>query len=301
MGLDKAAARLGSFKEAAEELFVTQAAISHQIKALEEYLGQPLFQRLTRKVRLTEAAKSLAEELSDVFERIEAASAALTSQELSGEIKLTVAPIYGNRIILPRLGRFHAKYPDLKVRMLPSSGFVDLRKGDFNGGIRIGTGDWPGITGIHLHQIVVRPVTAPSYLEGKEPPFTPEEIAGMTLATVTNRIDDWPDWFRAAGYEPRDGFESIEYANPALAMDLAVSGLGTSLTDVVLSHEDVQAGNLVQLHPQLLRQDMSMYLVFPSGPTIDPRLTAFANWLREEVAALGEDGVEIGADLHPDP
>ncbi|MDH5797514.1 MAG: LysR substrate-binding domain-containing protein [Paracoccaceae bacterium] len=282
----EAAARLGSFKAAAEELHVTQAAISHQIKALEDDLDQELFHRRTRKVHPTAHARDFAARLTKAFQAISSATEELTQQQMEGEITVTMAPFYANRIILPRLAKFQELYPGLLVRPDMSSGVVDFRRDDIDAGVRYGMGDWPGLTCVLLHKDILSPVAAPELLKGWDLPIDPAIISGMTLGFDESTPGDWVRWLKAAGSDVTPHGTLIGYGNRARMMDMALSGLGVALADYRLTAADVERGNLVRLHPATIPSEKAMYIVYPATDHPDPRVIAFSDWLKDVLISL---------------
>ncbi len=264
---------------AAEELHVTQAAVSHQIKALEDDLGQKLFIRMTRQVRLTPKGEALSPVLTRAFEDIAIATSDVRDDALEGEIVVSVAPFFGNRMILPLLPEFHAEFSGIRIKPIMNAEVVDFDKDDFHCAIRYGTGGWKGLDEIHLVHNMVAAFATPSYLASRQLPVTLEEIAGMTLGSVVGREYHWIDWFKVQGYDPGDGLNLIDYNNKARALDLALAGNGVALDDIFLTAREVETGNLVQVHPFVHKQDTSMYLVFPSALKKDIRIRAFGDWL----------------------
>lgn len=280
----EAAARHLSFKEAADELHVTHAAVSHQIKALEETLGQKLFVRLTRQVRLTEAGQSYLPHLTEALDKIARATSDVSIQKMQGTLRLSIAPFYGNRMILPRLGKFHALYPELRIQPDMSSTLVDFRTSNINAAVRYGNGAWSGLSTLLLHKDNSAPCAAPSYVAGYTLPMQPENLCELTLAATAGREDEWYSWFDAVGYAPPQPPILVPYENRARALDLALSGHGVCLADLTLLRDDLASGQLVQLHPHEEQQSIGMYLVFPKSDQPDPRVLAFADWFKEELA-----------------
>lgn len=280
----EAAARHLSFKKAAEELFVTDAAVGHQIKALEEALDEKLFNRLTRKVELTRAGAAYYPRLKEALDEIEAATLEIFEGQKTGTLKLTAAPFYTNRLVLPRLREFKQRHPDMEVQISFEDEVVDFRTSEIDGGLRYGTGEWPGLKAVFLHGDQVSPVCAPSYLEGRQPPLEPEEIAEMLLGIGGHGDTDWRDWFQAAGSDLGEFPNTIDYPNRARMFDLALSGNGAVLGDLQLIASDLRKGNLVRLHPLAIPRPRAMYLVYPDTGKPDPRLESFGDWLREIVA-----------------
>lgn len=282
----EAAVRRESFTDAADELFVTQAAVSHQIKALEADLGRSLFRRQGRGVIPTEAARIFAREIGAAFDRIQAATHQLDENPMSGTLNISIAPFYGNRIVLPRLSRFHGLYPDIKVMPDMSSTVLDFRKSSIDAALRYGKGIWGGVTARLMHADALVPVAAPTLVAGRKLPLSPAEIAEMMLGVVDGDEDDWPNWFAKTGYTPVKPLNMLAYGNRARVIDLAFSGHGVALADLKLTAADVAAGHLVRLNETPMTGGRAMYLVYPETDYPDPRVTAFGDWFLSEVAAI---------------
>ena len=280
----EAAARHQSFKDAAQELNVTHAAVSHQIKALEEELDVKLFHRRTRKVELTPMAAPYARALTQILDQLASATADLGGTRMEGDLTVSCAPFYGHRMVLPRLARFHAAHPGLKVSPDMDSSMVDFGKSGGDAGVRYGLGDWPGLGQIKLHDDYLVPVASPALLEGREPPFAADEIAQMTLGYVRGQEHRWENWFAAVDYNGPKPETFLRYGNRTRVVDLAFSGHGAALADKRLMAEDLASGRLVQLHEMGIAGDEGMYVVFPNVPAPDPRVVAFAEWLRDDLS-----------------
>jgi LysR family glycine cleavage system transcriptional activator len=281
----EAAARHLSFKDAADELHVTHAAVSHQIKALEEFLGRKLFHRLTRKVRLTEEANLYAAELTGAFDRIAEATSGFVPVGMKGTLRLSVAPFYGNRWLLPRLHRFHERFPDLRVQPMLEIGLVEFGDNQVDAAIRYGLGNWPGLDQIALHDDKIAPVCAPQLVARKKLPLAAGAISEMPLAATSGQVHDWVNWFGAAGLRCQTVTPAVEYGDRALTLDFAIAGNGVALADIRFAQTDILAGHLVQIHPLTIKRPQGMYLVYLKSPHPDPRVLAFGDWILEEVAA----------------
>ncbi|WP_211297963.1 LysR substrate-binding domain-containing protein [Marivita geojedonensis] len=279
----EAAARHGSFKVAAKELNVTQAAVSHQVKALEEALNIKLFHRRTRRIDPTPEAVAYADALGKALDLIERATADLGNRRMDGTLKISCAPYYGNRMLLPRLARFHAAHPGLKIMPEMDSTVIDFGKSDLDAGLRYGAGSWAGLGEVELHSDLLIPVAAPVMLEGRKPPLDPSEIATMNLGYVGGQESRWERWFATVGYTGVIPATFLQYGNRARVIDLAFSGHGVALGDKRLLQEDLDSGRLVQLHPHAINGTEAMYVVFPKTPAPDPRVIAFAEWLRDDL------------------
>lgn len=278
----EAAARHLSFKTAAEELGVTQAAVSHQIKALEETLGVRLFVRRTRAVDLTPEAARALPHLTEALDGVEAAMLELGGTAMTGELAISVAPFYGNRFLLPRLARFQAAHPGLTVRPHMSFAQADLMREGLDGAIRFGAGAWPGLESRLIHSDCVGPVCAPQMIGDAALPMEPAAIRRLPLATTRQWRGEWAAWFAALGASADISESRVEYDGRALAFDAALSGNAVCLADIRLTGAAEAAGQLVRLHPFTLERDQGIHAVWPAGKRTDPRMRAFADWLESE-------------------
>ena len=191
----EAAARHLSFTRAAEELFVTQAAISHQIKALEEYLGIKLFRRKNRSLLLTEEGQSYFLDIKDIFASISEATDKLLARSAKGALTVSLQPSFAIQWLVPRLVKFSERHPDIDVRIKA----VDMDEGsltdDVDVAIYYGRGNWPGLRSDKLHTEYLIPVCSPLLLTGPKPLRTPDDLTRHTLLHDTSRRD-WKAWFR---------------------------------------------------------------------------------------------------------
>ncbi len=292
----EAVARHESFKEGAKELCVTQAAVSHQIKALEDALGARLFDRGVRKVTLTPGAETFARELTEAFDKIATARAALTDEGLAGPLRVTLPPFYGNRWLLPRLAGFRESHPEIDLHIDLSFDLADLFHSGFDAAVRYGHGDWPDLVCLPIHSDTVGPVCAPHLVAGRDLPLSPQEIARLTLATSTDTNTDWKDWLAAAGLTDTSGLDLIEYANGVYSFDAALSGHAVCLCDLRSTAADEAAGSLVRLNPLTTKRNKSIYLVFPPHSPRRAKAEAFAAWPNEDAeTALAEMMASQGA------
>ena len=282
----EAAARHLSFNKAADELAVSQAAISHQIKALEEYFGCRLFDRLNRKVVLTEAATDLAVELTLSLDRIEKASNQFKSREMMGTIRVSVSPFYANRMILPYMDGFLSRHPDLHLELNYSYEIADLADPSIDGAVRYGPSDKQGANARLIHLDRVAPVASPSLVKEAHLPMTPADIAELPLAAVAGQEKYWHQWFDAAGLAMPSNCDLSRHEQRALALDFALAGNAVALADLPLIRNELKTGSLVCLSDTPVTLDRGIHLAAPPGPFFDARLMAFSNWLAEHVSRL---------------
>ena len=272
------ASRRMSFKDAADELHVTHAAVSHQIKALEADLGIQLFQRRHRRVELTDAGQKYAKMISRAIRDIAAATESVVAEQMTGEITISMAPFLSTRTILPHLPAFHRSHPGLVVNAEMTGDVIDLRNSDAVAAVRYGFGDWPGMTSILLYECYHCVVAAPAYLGNRSRDVSPAEIAEMTLAKNAGLPDEWMQWFTVAGYSPSNSLNFVTYSNQGHVVELALSGNGVALADPRTISADLKSGQLQILNPTTLQSSKSVYLVFPETDYPDSRISAFANW-----------------------
>jgi LysR family transcriptional regulator, glycine cleavage system transcriptional activator len=285
----EAAARHLSFNAAAEELNVTPAAISHQIKALEADLGVKLFRRLNRAVRLTDAGQACLPGLRDGFERIAAAVTRARQGDSLGLLTVTASPAIASKWLVPRLERFRAKHPQIDLRIDASMRMVDFVREDVHVGLRYGTGNYPGLHTELLLRSEIFPVCSPALLKGKHPLRKPEDLRHHTLihdetATLDPRGPDWAMWLRAAGISDIDTSHGLRFNQVALAMDAAIGGRGVTLARDVFAAADIAAGRLVQPFDKVMPADFAIYVVMPPALVTAPKIKAFRDWLFEEAA-----------------
>ena len=282
----EAAARHLSFKAAADELFVSQAAVSHQIKALEEYYGCRLFNRLNRKVTLTEAAEELASELDAAFDSIADASNHFRSREMRGKVQISVTPFYANRMILPYLDDFLGQYPELQIEFDYSYRISDFAESNNDGALRYGLTDRPDTRMRLIHYDRVVPVASPALIKGTDLPLSPELIANLPLAAVSGQERYRHQWFETAGLSDHRKINWSKHEQRALALDFALAGNAVALADLPLVRNELANGALVRLSDIEITLDRGIHLAEPLGPFSDALLTAFGDWLTDHVGKL---------------
>ena len=281
----EATARHLSFKDAASELFVTQAAISHQVKALEQDIGHQLFHRHGREVSLTEEARRFVADITPALDQIAEATAMLKSKDIAGTLKLSMVGFFADRFIRPYLAEFKALYPELQLEFSYTKDIVDFNTSDFHAALRTGRGPWKGLASILIYNKSV-PLCSPSLVEGLELPLSAEKIARFPLATGKDHSTDWLDWFAAAGFDDTSSLDFIEFGDGGLAYDCATSGKAVALFfDLPLIQHELSTGAMVIINPLAITQ-RALWLVYPETPHPDARILAFADWLKSIVARI---------------
>jgi LysR family transcriptional regulator, glycine cleavage system transcriptional activator len=299
----ESAARHLSFKRAAEELSVTPAAISHQIKALEDYVGAALFQRLSRGLELTPAASAALPKLSEGFGALADAVAHMRPQPDSGELTVSVAPSLAVRWLMPRLHRFFAAQPDLDVRINARTRLVNKRGQDNaveratvetwleNSDVAIlyGHGDYTGFRFDNLFALTLAPICSPQLVHGENPLRRPQDLLSHTLVhddtgALYDGVPFWDVWLKAAGVDGVDTSHGSHFSQPALALEAASDALGVVATFPVLAAAELAVGRLILPFELQVPLKSAYYLVCPDSSMRRPAVTAFRDWLLAEAA-----------------
>ena len=278
----EAAARHESIKMGADELCVTPAAVGHQIKGLELELNTALFQRKTRKIELTEEGRALSEHLGKALDSIEHAVAQARTSDLTGTLKITIAPFFGNRWLLLRLPDFHMQHPGIEIKPSLSFDYVDLGKSGFDAAVCYGAGDWDGMTSVLICNDVVSPVCAPQLINQRQLPLAAQDILDLPLACGARWREDWLAWANASGAKIANPENIFEYESRAFMFDAALSGQAVILADVRMTAADLAAGSLVQLSPIKVDRPQGLYVVSEATPNPNPRLQVFTTWLAQQ-------------------
>lgn len=279
----EAAARHGNFTKAAEELGMTQAAVSYQVKLLEDRVGAPLFLRQPRKVVLSEAGKRLAPAVEEAFQRLNVAFANLREND-GNVLSVTAVNTVCTNWLVPRLGRFQVAHPNIAVRLEVSSRMVDFAQEDFDIGIRGGKGEWPGVKAHLLFPVNLTAVASPDFLKRHGPIRKAEDLFGVTL--LDGRDECWGRWFAAAGIAEMPPLKGAGVEMPTQQMlgSAAIAGQGIALLTPALFDADLDAGRLVQVLPIVCtHNDTNYYLVYRDGRQNVPKIKAFRDWVLAEV------------------
>lgn len=282
----EAAARHLSFTRAAEELHVTQAAISHQIKALETDLGIPLFQRVNRTLTLSESGQTLFRGVSEALDIMAVSVERLHHQDRTGALIVSTMDSFAANWLVPRLGRFRETYPEIDVHLSISDESVDFSRSNVDMAVRYGHGDWPGVAVERLLMEEKFPVCAPSLLALGPPLDKPADLKNHTLLHDDMRVD-WRMWLMAAGEAGVDAGKGPGYHHSNLALQAARQGDGVALARSVLVADALATGQLVKPFDFALPAEYAYYVVCPEANLQRPKVRAFRDWLFEEVRTSG--------------
>jgi LysR family glycine cleavage system transcriptional activator len=293
----EAAARTLSFKRAAEELRVTPAAVSQQIKSLEDHAGIPLFRRLPRALALTEAGARAAPEVTAGFEILERAYATMRTGGLAGPLTVSLPPSLASKWLVPRLGRFQASHPDIDVRIDAASRLVRFDQEEIDLAIRFGLGRYPGLRSERLFRSRTVPVCAPDLVTGPDGIRSIDDLARVPLLHMQETgaaamEDTWALWLKAACARDVDPTRGPRFNTHGLLVDAAVAGQGVALVEFVFAEEEIKSGKLVQPFAALpmFMERFGYHIVYPPHALEDARVAAFRDWvLRERDDSVAAD------------
>lgn len=280
-----AAARHLSFARAAEELGVTPAALSFQIKSLEAHLGAPLFHRLNRAVELTEAGAALAPEAREGFETLARGWQAARRGLESDTLVVTAGPAITAKWLAPRLYEFAHRHPEIDLRFSASLKIMDFERDGIDVAIRFGRGPDPGLYAVRMAREWLSPVMTPA-LAARYP--TPESLCEAPLIFDTS-LDllgepcDWPVWFRAVGVDFTPARPAARFSQADHAVDAALAGAGVVLGRRAIVVTDIAAGRLVAPYGVAITTEAHFRFLCPAGHETRPRIAAFRDWILSEV------------------
>ena len=284
----EAAARYLSFTLAAEELHITQAAVSHQIKVLEQALGVRLFRRLNRAIRLTEEGQEFVSEVRMALNHLATAVEKLAAPDAGGPLTVSVLPSFASKWLVPRLGRFRDKHPEIDVRIDPSNQLTDFRRDDVDLVVRYGKGEYEGLHSVRLMTEDIFPVCSPALLKGPNALSKPEDLRHHTLLHDDAYVD-WAMWLLVAGVKGIGQHQGPFFTDSAMVVQAAVEGQGVALARGALAAGDIKAGRLVKPFNIAIPTKYAYYILSPKATSHHPKIAAFRGWLLEEVAA-GDPG-----------
>ncbi len=279
----EAAARNLSFTRAADELHVTQAAISHQVKALEDFINVKLFTRRNRELLLTEEGQRYYPQIRDIFERLREATERVKGRGASGPLSVSVVPTFAISWLVPRLSLFREKYPDIDVRLKAVDGDVDFLSENIDVAVYFGHGDYPGLRVDRLLEEYLTPMCSPALLKGKQPLLTPADLAHHTLLH-DGSVDAWRKWLKAAGVKGVKAERGPVFSHTSMVLQAAAHAQGVAIGHNVLAQSDLRSGRLVCPFELKLPLDEGYYLVCPQASADRPKILAFREWLLSTIA-----------------
>jgi LysR family glycine cleavage system transcriptional activator len=279
----EAAARHESFTRAAEELCVTQGAVSHQVKALEEEIGVKLFNRERQKLVITQAGREYLAVIRDALDRIALGTERLVQRQSSGALTISTSPDFAAKWLVHRLGRFAEAHPDIDLRVSATMHHVDFAREDVDLAVRHGDGNWPGLHVERLSAEELFPVCSPKLLAGRRRLGKPADVLQFPLLHLDTH-NDWSKWLEAAGVVDAEISHGPVVNRASMLIDAAVDGQGIALARTALAAWDLINGRLVRPFVLALALSKTYWIVCPKATSALPKITTFRNWLLAEAA-----------------
>jgi LysR family glycine cleavage system transcriptional activator len=279
----EAAARHESFTRAAEELNVTQGAVSHQVKGLEAVLGVKLFNRERQRLVITGPGREYLSVVRDALDRIALGTERLVQRQSSGALTISTSPDFAAKWLVHRLGRFAEAHPEIDLRVSASMHHVDFAREEVDVAVRHGDGSWPGLDCVRLCTEQLFPVCSPKLLAGRERIGEPADVLKFPLLHLDDR-GAWSRWLDAAGVAESEPLRGPVMNRASMLIDAAVDGQGVALARTTLAAWDLINGRLIRPLDVALRLSKSYWIVCPKAVSALPKVKTFRDWLLTEAA-----------------
>ena len=287
----EAAARAGSFAQAAAELGTTAASVSYHVRQLENQIGTPLFRRHAQRVELTQSGAVIAREAMAAFAALRASFVRAVAVDES-RLALTALPSFGTSWLTPRLGGFRRAHPQVALRLDVSGDAEDLNDGRFDAAVRNGYGRWPGMRAVKLLPSIFMPLCSPRLRSAAAALANPRRALEVPLL---GRPDWWTMWFRARGFAAgpsRDKF-GTSLAHEYLDIAAAVAGQGIAIGSPLLFRAELDAGRLVPAHDFVGSDGRAFWFMYPAARQLSRKIVAFSKWIEAEAASAREAGASF--------
>ncbi|MFL5265738.1 MAG: transcriptional regulator GcvA [Stellaceae bacterium] len=280
-----AAARHESFTRAADELCVTQGAVSHQVKALETDLGVKLFLRERQRLVITEAGRQYLAVVRDAFDRIAIGTERLVQRQKSGTLTVSTSPDFAAKWLVHRLGRFAVLHPEIDLRVSATMHHVDFAREEVDLAVRHGDGNWPGLAAVNLCPETLFPVCSPKLVSGRRRLRRPSDLLKFPLLHLDDR-KDWLKWLEAAAVAGADVDHGPVLNHASMVIDAAADGQGVALARTTLAAWDLINRRLVRPFATSLALSKTYWIVCPRAVSMLPKIAMFRDWL---LAEAGDD------------
>ena len=295
----EASVRLKSFTRAADELNVTPSAVTQHVRAIEKWVGAPLFRRTGRQIVPTEVAEAALPSLREGFERLIEGAQILKAPDRKGRvIALSAPPSFVSKWLLPRLDRFRGLHPEIEVWVSADMRLIDFSAADVDLAVRYGSGDYEGLMAEKLLDESVLPVASPALLAEIGVLRSPRDLLKAPLLHDSSTEADpscpsWRMWFRARGVDDLRSTEGPRYNSASLVIEEAVAGKGVGLAKRVIAERDLAAGRLIALLDDPTPLKFAYWMVWPRGRTLLPPVRAFMAWIKSETLGDVNEGAGI--------
>ena len=279
----EAAARSESFTRAADELCVTQGAVSHQVKLLEATLGIKLFNRERQRLVITDAGREYLNVVRDAFDRIADGTERILRRQNAGVLTVSTSPDFAAKWLVNRLGRFAEAYPGIDLRVSATMHHIDLVREEVDVAVRHGDGNWSGLDAVRLCTEQLFPVCSPKLMGGRNRLTKPSDLLKAPLL----HLDDskaWSQWFDAAGVIDAETSRGLTLNRASMLIDAAVDGQGVALARTTLAAWDLISGRLIRPFDVGLKLTRTYWIVCPKATSTKPKVVTFREWLLAEAA-----------------
>lgn len=286
----EAAGRHLSFTKAAEELFVTQAAISHQIKTLEDYLSMKLFLRKNRTLLLTEEGQAYYLELREAFRHIQDATGRLLAKGAKGALTVATPPSFASQWLIPRISRFSALNPDIDVKLKAVDHDEGFLQADTDVAVYYGNGRWSGLHAEPLHAEFLTPLCSPLLLTGSKPLEVLEDLKFHVLLHDSSR-EGWSNYLKQFKVKGVNVNQGPMFSHSMMVLQAAALGQGIALGNTILARPEIDAGRLVVPFAERIQSKESFYLVCEESQAELGKIQAFRDWILAEVESERDAGL----------
>ncbi len=276
----EATARNGSLTRAAQELSVTQGAVSRHVAQLEQWLGVALFVRTRRGAELTPEGAAYFRGVRPAFQEIEHQTRQLLRKPDTNTLRLKLPPTFAIRWLVPRLARFHALNRHIDVQITTSHQPVDFEREDVDLAIHSGPLPPPGLRCSRLMGETLLPVCSPGLFRAYHRPEQPSDLAHHVLLCSLHRPNDWPDWLKAAGVPEIDGNSGLKFENSALAYQAAIDELGIVMAQHAFVEDDLRTGRLVAPLQMRVPTGLAYFIAYPKARPPSAKVQAFETWIQ---------------------
>ena len=278
----EATARLLSFTRAGEELGLTQAAVSYQIRQLEETIGKPLFLRRPRRIELTSTGEKLMPQVAEAFGMLRHALTSIARDE-ENTIVLTATPTFTAQWLTRNLVSFHAEHPEIAVQLFSTDRMCEFGRDPIDIAVRVGAGRWPGLAVHKLFDTLFTPMLSPILLNGRPELEKPADLLHFPILDPADPW--WLQWFREAGIDKPDlsGRPQHQFGTQVLEANAAIAGQGVAILTPGFYRSEIQAGLLIQPFEQVSCNDSATWLVYPEEQAETRKIRVFREWLLREM------------------
>jgi len=273
-------ARFGSASRAAEELYLTQSAVSRQIQGLETWLGCKLFAREKQRLALTPEGESYLQSIRPALDQLESATLTLLSGgSESGVLTLAAPPTFGSRCLIPLLPEFRTTHPEIAINFISRIGMPDFDREQIDIAVLFGEGQWSELDAHILHGEEMVPICSPQLVAHLERPPQPDDLRNFPLLHIATRPRGWADWLSASGLSDIDGENGPKFEHFTMAMQAAAAGLGVALLPTFAIKDELASGRIIAPFGQPKASPFHYYACCPKSRARLPKIRAFMNWL----------------------